>query len=141
MYRIAHWLLERRVPALPAMITAHAVARTGAEILPAAQIGPGLLLPHPVGVVIGGGATVGRNCTILQSVTLGEKYSHRDHTYPIVLDGATICAGAVVLGGVTIGRYSLVAANAVVTRDVNDFETVGGVPAVRLVPVKEPLPA
>jgi maltose O-acetyltransferase len=31
--------------------------------------------------------------------------------------------------GVTIGKGAIVAANAVVTKDVADFEIVGGVPA------------
>ena len=37
--------------------------------------------------------------------------------------GATICPG------VTIGRYAIVAAGAVVTKDVPDYAVVGGVPA------------
>ena len=40
-----------------------------------------------------------------------------------------IGSGAVVTGGVTIGRGSVVAAWAVVTRDVPPFTVVGGVPA------------
>jgi len=46
--------------------------------------------------------------------------------------GASIGARAVVLGGVTVGRWALVAAGAVVTRDVPDFALVAGVPASRI---------
>jgi len=44
-------------------------------------------------------------------------------------DGAWIGARAVILPGVTIGRRALVAAGAVVTRDVPDDTLVGGNPA------------
>jgi UDP-2-acetamido-3-amino-2,3-dideoxy-glucuronate N-acetyltransferase len=43
--------------------------------------------------------------------------------------GASIGAGAIVLPGVTVGRFALVAAGAVVSRDVPDHGLVTGVPA------------
>ncbi len=43
--------------------------------------------------------------------------------------GASIGGGAVILGGITLGRYCLVAAGAVVTRDVPDHALVAGSPA------------
>ncbi len=49
-----------------------------------------------------------------------------------VREGAAVGARAVIVAGVTIGRWSMVAAGAVVTRDVPDFALVAGVPARRL---------
>lgn len=49
-----------------------------------------------------------------------------------VQDGASIGARAVCVAPVTIGRWSMVAAGAVVTRDVPDFALVAGVPARRV---------
>lgn len=46
-------------------------------------------------------------------------------------EGAAIGARSVCVAPVTIGRWALVAAGAVVTRDVPDFALVAGVPAVR----------
>ena len=43
--------------------------------------------------------------------------------------GAWIGAGASVLPGVTIGKYAIVGAGAIVTRDVGDYEVAVGVPA------------
>jgi acetyltransferase-like isoleucine patch superfamily enzyme len=46
-------------------------------------------------------------------------------------EGSSIGARSVCVAPVTIGRWALVAAGAVVTRDVPDFALVAGVPAVR----------
>lgn len=47
----------------------------------------------------------------------------------LVRYGASIGAGAVIVTGVTIGRWALVGAGAVVTRDVPDYGLVVGNPA------------
>jgi UDP-2-acetamido-3-amino-2,3-dideoxy-glucuronate N-acetyltransferase len=60
------------------------------------------------------------------------RYATRDWLErTVVKEGATIGANATVVCGVTVGRYALVAAGAVVTRDVADFGLVAGCPAVR----------
>jgi len=55
----------------------------------------------------------------------------RKHEYRTtrVREGASIGANATVVCGVTLGRYSFIAAGAVVTRDVADYSLVVGVPA------------
>lgn len=50
----------------------------------------------------------------------------------VVEDGASIGAAATVLGGITIGRWALVAANSTVTRDVPAYALVAGSPARRI---------
>jgi UDP-2-acetamido-3-amino-2,3-dideoxy-glucuronate N-acetyltransferase len=57
----------------------------------------------------------------------------RKHEYKdtLVKQGASIGANATVICGVTLGKYSFVAAGAVVTRDVPDYALVMGVPAIR----------
>jgi UDP-2-acetamido-3-amino-2,3-dideoxy-glucuronate N-acetyltransferase len=50
----------------------------------------------------------------------------------VVREGASVGARAVILAGVEIGRWALIAAGAVVTRDVPDFGLVAGVPARRI---------
>ena len=49
-----------------------------------------------------------------------------------VRDGASIGARAVCVAPVTVGRWALVAAGSVVTKDVPDFALVAGVPARRI---------
>ena len=50
----------------------------------------------------------------------------------LVKRGASIGAGAVILPGLTIGEHAVVAAGAVVTKDVPDGHSVAGNPAVRI---------
>jgi acetyltransferase-like isoleucine patch superfamily enzyme len=50
----------------------------------------------------------------------------------VVRQGASVGARAVILAGVEIGRWALVGAGAVVTRDVPDFALVAGMPARRI---------
>jgi acetyltransferase-like isoleucine patch superfamily enzyme len=52
-------------------------------------------------------------------------------SYPrtTVREGASLGSGAVILPGVTIGRYAMVGAASLVTRDVPDFTLVYGNPA------------
>jgi serine O-acetyltransferase len=104
----------------------------GCEIYPEAVIGPGFLIGHSVGVVIGM-ATIGRNFRIQQNTTLGVRNftddEHNPVSYPVVGDDVTICVGAAVLGGITIGNGAMIGANAVVLEDVPDNCVAVGVPA------------
>jgi UDP-2-acetamido-3-amino-2,3-dideoxy-glucuronate N-acetyltransferase len=52
---------------------------------------------------------------------------------PVVVEsGATLGTGAIILGGVRIGKRALVGAGAVVTGSIDPFAVVAGVPAVPL---------
>jgi serine O-acetyltransferase len=129
-HRLAHALLLRGVPILPSLLRAHSIRSTGADISPGCRIGLGLLLPHPVGIVLGGGVVVGENCCIYQNVTCGELLRpDRDHSYPVIGDRVVLSAGAVCLGGITVGSDSIVGANSVVTRAVSSGTVVAGAPA------------
>lgn len=50
----------------------------------------------------------------------------------LIEDDAWVGAGCVIMAGVTIGRGSIVAAGAVVTKDIPPFEIHGGVPAKKI---------
>lgn len=47
----------------------------------------------------------------------------------LVRRGASIGANATIVCGVTIGEYAMVAAGAVVTKDVSEYTLVAGIPA------------
>ncbi|MBE3099972.1 MAG: serine acetyltransferase [Planctomycetes bacterium] len=132
LYRLASRAWERKHHWLAVLIVRHISRRFGSDISYKARIGGGLRLPHPRDVVIGAGVEVGQYAVIGQHVTLGGNFGRRDDTgrmYPRIGDRCWICAGAVVAGPITVGKYVLVGANAVVVRDVPDYVIVGGVPA------------
>lgn len=99
----------------------------GSELAMGAEIGGGLYIPHPYGIVVGA-ARIGRNVSILQNVTIGRK-SPEDARDPLIEDGAMISAGAVVVGALTVGQGATIGANAVVVRDVPAGATAIGIPA------------
>ena len=59
-----------------------------------------------------------------------KRYSSRRWLLPTLVGrGASLGAGAIILAGITIGEFSMVAAGAVVTRDVRPYALVIGNPA------------
>ncbi|WP_420383836.1 serine O-acetyltransferase [Novosphingobium sp.] len=100
-------------------------AVTGADIPLNSQLGGGLLLPHPNGIVIHPSATIGPNCLIFQQVTIGST----ERGVPTIGGHVDIGAGAKIIGPVTIGDHAIVGANAVVTIDIPAGRTAVGVPA------------
>ena len=107
-------------------------AVSGADIPLNCQIGGGLLLPHPNGVVIHPDARIGPNCLIFQQVTIGTVESGGT---PVVGGHVDIGAGARLLGGIVVGDHARIGANAVVLIDVPEGAVAVGGPA-RCRPVK-----
>jgi serine O-acetyltransferase len=96
-----------------------------ALFLNADEIGPGRFLQHAFATIVAA-ESVGANCWINQQVTIGYKGLER----PVIEDEVEVRAGAKVLGGVRVGRGSIVGANAVVLEDVPPDSLAVGVPAV-----------
>lgn len=89
-----------------------------------------------------GSITLEDNVVISARVTI---FAHTNPTLPLyeymggrtvkrvrIKEGASIGMGAFILPGVTIGRYAVVGAGAVVTKDIPDFTVVEGVPAKKV---------
>lgn len=129
VYRLAHWLWQRRVTT-PALILSYmARIMTGIEIHPAARIGERFFIDHGTGVVIGETAEIGDDVMLYHGVTLGGTTLEQGKRHPTLRDGVIVGAGAKVLGPITIGRNARIGANAVVLKPVADDLTVTGIPA------------
>ena len=119
------------------------------------EFGEGSKIMPMINVVRGKEVKIGRNCSILNNVlfmaaggiTIGDgamiaanaqliNNNHDEHKRwlltcaPIEIKrNAWVGAGATILPGVTVGENAIVAAGAVVTKDVAANTVVGGVPA------------
>ena len=94
---------------------------TGADIPLTCQIGGGLLIPHPNGIVIHPASKIGINCLIFQQVTLAGAVETGLHV--------DIGAGAKIIGPVTLGDHVQIGANAVVNKNIPSHKTAVGIPA------------
>jgi serine O-acetyltransferase len=99
---------------------------TGADIPINCNIGGGLLIPHPNGIVIHPDARIGVNCLIFHQVTIGTRERPGS---PQIGGHVDIGAGAKVLGPIAIGAHAKIGANSVVLRDVPTATVAVGVPA------------
>lgn len=116
-------------------------------------IGNGCSLGQNVNVAnnvhIGNGVKIQNNVSIYEGVTLEDyvfcgpsmvftndltpraKYPKGRVNYrkTLVRYGASIGANATIICGITIGSWAMIAAGAVVTKDINDYALVAGIPA------------
>ena len=128
-YRIAHWLWDNGRRDMAYFVQMRCSEVFGVDIHPAARIGTGVMIDHAHSIVIGETAVVGNDVSMLHSVTLGGTGKEDGDRHPKIGDGVLIGAGAKVLGNISVGRCSRIAAGSVVLTDVPPCKTVAGVPA------------
>jgi UDP-2-acetamido-3-amino-2,3-dideoxy-glucuronate N-acetyltransferase len=85
------------------------------------------------GVELEDGVFCGPSCVFTNVGNPRSEIPRRDsYEKTLVRRGATLGANSTIVCGITIGRFSFIAAGAVVIRDVPDYALVAGVPARRL---------
>lgn len=89
------------------------------------ELGDRCYFQHGFSTVIGA-KSIGNECWINQQVTIGFK---EDGSQPTIGNRVKICAGAIVIGNITIGDDAVIAAGATVVHDVPPGEVWGGCPA------------
>ena len=107
------------------------IRRYGIFVAPDTEIGVGLRLPHPDGIIIGKCVEIGDNCTIFQQVTIG---SSRPGDFslgkqPKIGNNVWLFSGSKVLGDIKLANNTVVGANAVLLSDTQDGMHYVGVPA------------
>ena len=128
-YRVGHYLWTQGHHDLAYFFQMRVSEIFGVDIHPAARIGRGIMIDHAHSIVIGETAVVGDNVSMLHSVTLGGTGKEEEDRHPKIGNGVLIGAGAKVLGNITVGDCSRIAAGSVVLQDVPACKTVAGIPA------------
>lgn len=122
----------------------------GAKIDWRASVHPKAKIEYPWNLTMGSLSSIGENSWIyaMASITIGEKTCIGKDSYlitgshniasnrfelitePIVIgDGCWLTTGVTILQGVTIGDFSVIAANSTVIKNVEAWTVVGGNPA------------
>jgi serine O-acetyltransferase len=129
LQRISHWFWKTGRKAVAHFLHGLMVDSFAVDIHSAVSVGDGVFIDHATGVVVGETAVIGDNVSILHEVTLGGTGKARGNRHPKVEDGVLLCAGAKIIGNITIGRSAKVGAGSVVLKNVPPGATVVGVPA------------
>jgi acetyltransferase-like isoleucine patch superfamily enzyme len=120
------------------------------------KIGGNTVIGHRATLDARGGLTVGRNVNLSSEVMIWTaQHDWRDPKFgtvfdPVVIgDYAWLGPRCIILPGVTVGEGAVVAAGAVVTKNVEPYTLVGGIPAQKIAdrphglnynPAVDPLP-
>jgi UDP-2-acetamido-3-amino-2,3-dideoxy-glucuronate N-acetyltransferase len=83
------------------------------------------------GVTIEDGVFIGHGVMFVNDL-FPRTNRHVEYRNTLVKAGASLGTGSVIVGGVTLGKYCVVGAGAVVTKDVSDYSINAGNPACEL---------
>jgi serine O-acetyltransferase len=102
---------------------------TGISIPAGAIIGPGFYVGHFGNIFISDRAVIGRSCNISQGVTIGISGRGEKRGVPTLGDRVYIGANAILVGKIRVGDGAVIAAGALVNRDVPNGAVMLGNPA------------
>lgn len=133
LYRIEKWFYEKNYRLLARLLHRFNMILHSCDISPKANIGPGFLIPHVFGIVIGHGVTAGKNLTLFQNVTIGAKTRLENskivYDYPFLKDNVTIYPNVLLYGNIEVGNNVIILGNSMVNFSVKDNCIVAGAPA------------
>lgn len=93
------------------------------------RVGRRVKLEHFGGIIVGA-VEIGDDVTLRQNTTLGIKDISNLSGKPILEQGVNVGTGAVIVGEVRVGRYSVIGPNSVVDTDIPPFSIVNAAPSV-----------
>jgi len=132
LYRLARWFRKNKRVHFAGLMQRLIFYTCFCEIKSSAEIAPGFLISHTIGLVIGGGTHIGRNCDVRQNTTFGGNFNKVDkngRSHPWLEDNVSVGAGAIIIGPVKIGANSIIGANSVVTKNIPENVIVSGISA------------
>jgi serine O-acetyltransferase len=133
-YRVMRYFRGARLTFL-AKVTSRAIRHLyGADIHWDADVAPGVVLVHGVGLVVSHAARVGPGCILFHHVTLGENVhpDTRETGAPSLGADVHVGPGATLIGPISVGRGTKIMAGVLLTRSVPAQSLVEApVPVVR----------
>jgi serine O-acetyltransferase len=119
-YRAMRFLVDARVPLAPQVASRMIRHLYGSDIHWEADIEPGVVIVHGMGLAVSSAARVRRGAILFQHVTLGMSFDpvSRETGAPLVERDVHVGAGSTLVGPITIGARSKVTANCFVRTSV-----------------------
>lgn len=116
-YKINRFFYEHKYNRISKFLTYRLYRKYNCYISPKAILGKNINFPHPLGIVIGDGVVIGKNCTIYQNVTLGRKNKDIPE-YPAIGNNVIIYCNSTVIGNISVGDDSIIGCNSVVLKSI-----------------------
>lgn len=108
----------------------------GIELPRTAKIGSGLYISHFGGITISPDASIGKNCSISQNITIGVSGQGEKCGVPVIGDNVYIAPGARLFGKIAVGNNVKIGANAVIYKDIPDSAIVVLDPGFKIISFK-----
>jgi serine O-acetyltransferase len=118
LWRVGNALHDRGLRPLSRLVYFANLVLFGAALPAGAVVGPGLVMPHPVGVTIAGDVVIGGRCRLMQGVAAGGSGKAGRAGHPVIGDDVWLLHRAAVFGPVTIGDRSVLGAGTMVGQDI-----------------------
>lgn len=135
LYRLSSFFRRRKIKVLSVILDKIQFFIFNCEIRSSAKIGGGLVIRHPIGVVIGGKVEIGDNFSIGQNTTIGGnngKLREGSISQPIIGNDVTIGANSMVIGPIILEDKSFVGAMSLVNKSIGYNEVWVGIPARKI---------
>ncbi len=118
IFRVAAALHHAGLRPLSRLLYFANVVLFGFDVAPTADIGPGLVVPHPIGVAIAGTSVLGARNRVLRSVAIGGSADPGRRGAPVSGNDVWFMDSCQVFGPVHIGDRSILGASAIVSTDI-----------------------
>lgn len=123
LFRISNLLFRYRMKFIARMFSNYISIRYGFQTRPDLNIKEGIKLVHLGGVIIHGDCQIGRNFTILNNVTIGQR-RRKDLAVPKIGNNVFIGTQTILLGGCSIGNNVSLDAGLRISHDIKNSSRI-----------------
>ena len=90
----------------------------GLDIHPQTKIGGGIKIVHLGGIVVHKDCIIGKNLTILNNVTLGQRNSREINSVPILGNNVSLSVFSTLIGRIKVGDNCIIGTHTVIYKDL-----------------------